>query len=274
MVQGTMSVADAVSLSTYPLLDLQSSQGQALVERCRKALGDTGACELTAFVTSKALEELVQESVLLEKEAFFNAVTGNAYLDTPSSDLPLNHVRRLTEPTRLGAVAYDQFPRASLMRRLYEWEPLKNFIGKVIGIDKIYHYGDPLGALNLSVMGDGDYLRWHFDQTDFVSSLMVRNADEGGHFEYVPQIRNRDQENYEKVEAVLKGDLSSVVHLANAPGSLVLFMGRYSLHRVTPIRGKTSRLIGLFGFDTQPGVTSSDHLRKIRYGRTHVLTPK
>ncbi len=267
-------VSDAVSLTKYPLLNLDTPSGQALVERCRESLGATGACELAGFVTPEALGELVRESTVLEKEAFFNAVVGNAYLDTPSADLPPNHVRRLTEPTRLGAVAYDQFPRASLMRRLYEWEPLKAFIGKVIGIEKIYHYGDPLGALNLSVMGDGDYLRWHFDQTDFVSSLMVRNADEGGHFEYVPQIRNRTDENYDKVEAVLKGDLSSVVHLANAPGSLVLFMGRYSLHRVTPIRGKTSRLIGLFGFDTQPGVVSSDHLRKIRYGRTHVLQPK
>lgn len=268
------SVADAISLQKYPLLDLDKPSGRALVEKCRDLLKTTGACELTGFVTPSALEALVQESILLAKEAYFNAVVGNAYLDTPSADLPPDHVRRLTERTRLGAVAYDQFPRASLLRRIYEWEPLKAFIGKVIGIEKIYHYGDPLGALNLSVMEDGDYLRWHFDQTDFVSSLMVRNSDEGGHFEYVPLIRSGAEENYDKVKKVLQGDLSSVVHLANAPGSLVLFMGRYSLHRVTPIRGKTSRLIGLFGFDTQPGVVSSDHLRKIRYGRTHVLAPK
>lgn len=268
------AVPKVLSLGAYPIDQVDSPAGKALVERCRRDLEATGACELKNFVNAEGLQLLVRESAELEKEAFFNGVVGNAYLDEPSADLPLDHVRRQTEPTHLGVVAYDQFPRTSLLRQIYEWPALMQFIGHVLKLEKIYPYGDPLGALNLSVMRDGDYLRWHFDQTDFVSSLMIRNSDEGGHFEYIPNLRSSQEENYEKVRAVLRGSRDEVVQLANAPGSLVLFMGRYSMHRVTPIRGKTSRLIGLFGFDTKPGVVSSDHLRKIRYGRTHVLPPR
>ena len=58
-----------------------------------------------------------------------------------------------------------------------------------------------------------------------------------------------------------------VVTIENAPGSLVLFQGRYSLHRVKPIHGERSRWLALLGYDTKPGVMSSDHLRMMRYGR-------
>ena len=52
------------------------------------------------------------------------------------------------------------------------------------------------------------------------------------------------------------------------PGALVLFQGRYTIHRVTPIKGKALRLVALLGYDTKPGVVSSEHLRYMRYGRT------
>ena len=52
------------------------------------------------------------------------------------------------------------------------------------------------------------------------------------------------------------------------PGTLLVFEGRHSLHRVSPIEGATTRLVALFGYDTKPGTMSSDLLKMIRYGRT------
>jgi hypothetical protein len=51
------------------------------------------------------------------------------------------------------------------------------------------------------------------------------------------------------------------------PGTLMLFEGRWSLHRVTPIRGTVPRYVGLFGYDTAPGTMSSELLKLVRYGR-------
>ena len=52
------------------------------------------------------------------------------------------------------------------------------------------------------------------------------------------------------------------------PGTLVLFQGRYSIHRVTPIEGDVPRLVALLAYDTKPGTCSSELLRAFRYGRT------
>ena len=124
-----------------------------------------------------------------------------------------------------------------------------------------------MGALNIAVMNNGDYLRWHVDQTDFVTSIALQSSEEGGDFEFVPKLRNKGQENFEKVKALLKGSREGVVRLEMEPGTLVRFEGRYSIHRVTPVGGKRSRLVALLGYDTQPGVTSSEHLQYMRYGR-------
>jgi hypothetical protein len=48
---------------------------------------------------------------------------------------------------------------------------------------------------------------------------------------------------------------------------LLLFEGRNSIHRVTPIRGSTTRLVALLAYDTKPGTRSSKLLQRSRYGR-------
>ena len=116
-------------------------------------------------------------------------------------------------------------------------------------------------------MTDGDQLQWHFDQTDFVVSLAIQDADIGGDFEVAPRIRSADDEHYDDVARVLGGERSDVVTLPMTPGTLLVFAGRGSLHRVSPIGGPTPRLVGLFGYDTKPGTMSSDLLKEVRYGR-------
>jgi len=261
-------ILEIINFERYPLSDLGAVKAQELVAHCQRELTSSGSCELKSFVSPLGLEKLVMESREMEPLAYHNALVGNAYLDEPDPALPSDHARRITEPTALGAVGYDQFPRNSTLRQIFEWDPLMHFVGAVLQLPQIYRYGDPMGALNLAVMKDGDYLRWHFDQTDFVTSLSIQEAEVGGHFEYVPMIRNAKEENYSQVKAVIGGSREGVISVQNEPGSLILFKGRYSLHRVTRIQGKRSRLMGLLGFDTRPGVVSSEHLRKMRYGRT------
>jgi len=257
-----------VDLENYPVLEPADPQLLAVIEKARAQLDKNGAAEMPGFLTPEGVKRLETESIQLESSAYWNALTGNAYLDEPESSLSETHVRRWTETTSLGAVGYDQFPSEFLLRKIYEWQPFMNFIQNILGLPKLYHYADPMGALNLSVMKESDYLRWHFDQSDFVTSLSVRNSEKGGEFEYVPRIRGPKQENYDAVQSVLKGARDQVVNIPNRPGTLLVFQGRYSIHRVTRIEGKTSRLMGLFGYAAEPNVMSSEYLRKIRYGRT------
>lgn len=266
--QAPLSPARLVDLERYPIVDLHSAATLELTRNCRKQLDQTGACELPAFLTAEATELLVREGDALAGQAYHSAGKATAYLEKPDPALPPDHPRRAIGTSSVGVVAYDRFPADSPLRRLYEWEPLMEFIGAALGKERLYRYADPMGALNLAVMGKDERLFWHFDQTDFVSSIALRAAEEGGDFEYVPLIRSAANENYPTVKRLFEGSNEGVVRVPMTPGTLLLFEGRNSIHRVTPIRGRTTRLVVLLAYDTKPGTRSSKLLQMSRYGRS------
>jgi hypothetical protein len=226
-----------------------------------------GACEIPNFVRPEALPSFIADARRLAPLAFRSGGLGTVYLGFPDETFPLDHPQQWLGNYAVGAVAYDLFPADSPIRRLYEWDELRSFVAAILGLEKIYPYADPLGALNLAVMGEGDELQWHFDQTDFVVSLALQDADTGGDFEVAPFIRSADDEHYDDVASVLGGERKRLTVLPMNPGTLLVFAGRHSMHRVSPIHGSTPRLVGLFGYDTQPGTMSSELLKAVRYGR-------
>jgi len=239
----------------------------SFVDTGRKQMRETGACEISGFVRPGALPAFIEDARRLSPRAHRSGGPGTVYLGFPDESFPAAHPRQWLGNYGVGAVAYDLFPADSPIRQLYEWDELLRFVAAILDLDMIHPYADPLGALNLAVMTDRDELQWHFDQTDFVVSLALQDSDEGGDFEVAPMIRSADDERYDEVARVLAGNRSDVVTLPMTPGTLLVFAGRHSLHRVSPIRGTTPRLVALFGYDTRPGTMSSELLKEVRYGR-------
>src|SRR5258708_28177766 len=262
------SPSDLIDLERYPILDLSAEAARDLTSHCREQLDKTGACELPGFLKPDSVEILVCEADAIGPLAYHSVVTGTPYLAVPDPSLPNDHPRKFFEPTSVGVVAYDQFPNQSVLRQLFEWDPLMEFIAAALKKDRLYRYADPMGALNLAVMGDDERLHWHFDQTDFVTSIALRPSEAGGDFEYVPLIRSATDENYPRVKRLLNGSAESLVRVPMHPGTLLLFEGRNSIHRVTPIKGNTTRLVALLAYDTKPDTRSSKLLQMARYGRT------
>ena len=261
-------VDSLVDLDRYPVLDPSGPAYAALVTDARAQLRATGAVELPGFVRPDALAALVADADALATRAHHSAGEGTAYLEFPDFSLPEDHPRLTWGHYAVGAVPYDLMPRESVLRRLYEWEPLCALVEAILDRGPVYRYADPFGALNLAVMGEGDELQWHFDQTDFVVSLAIQTADHGGDFEVHPRIRSADDERYDEVAAALAGTRDGVVTLPMVPGTLLVFEGRYSLHRVSPVGGGKVRHVGLLAYDTAPGTLGSALLRENRYGRT------
>jgi hypothetical protein len=257
-----------VDLERYPLLEPASDAYRACVDEARRQLRDKGAAELPGFVSDAGVAVLARDADALAQRAHPSGGQGTPYLEFPDFSLPEGHPRLHFADYRVRAVAYDVMPLDSPLRRLYEWDALKHLVEAVLQRGPVFRYADPFGALNLAVMGEGDQLQWHFDQTDFVVSLAVQSAEAGGDFEVVPCIRSAEDERYDEVSAVLAGDRARVETLPMTPGTLLVFEGRYSLHRVSPVRGDRWRHVGLLAYDTKPGTMGSDLLRADRYGRT------
>jgi hypothetical protein len=261
------ALSELIDTDQYPIFDKDSVGYAALTARCQEALRATGLCVLEGFVRPAALEQMRAEGRAALPKTFYSSIVGNAYLKDQDPKLPADHAYNLTDETSLGGVAYDQIDPQEVIRRIYDSSDVLKFLGDALGRE-VHYYECPLGKINYSMMRDGDYLRWHFDQSDFVVSIPVQDCESGGKYEYVYNLRSAADENYDEVGKVLRGDRSRVQVLNTPAGSLVLFEGRYTIHRVTHIRGSQTRIMALLGYADKPGVTSNEYLRRIRYGRT------
>lgn len=255
-----------VDVERYPIDDLDAAA--PVIADATERLRAKGVAVLPGFLRHDALARIVAEADALAPRGHPEDVPGTVYLGFPDESFPDGHPRRHVSRAALTAVAYDLFPDDSLLRALYEWDPLMHFVGAVLGREPLYRYADPFGALNIATMYDTDELGWHFDQTDFVVSIALQSSREGGDFETAPRIRTADDERYDEVARVLDGVAADVVEcIPMTPGTLMIFEGRYSIHRVTPIEGDVPRHVALLAYDTKPGTDSTELLKLVRYGR-------
>lgn len=260
-------VETLIDTNKYPIFSPGTPAYEELVKRCQSELKAKGLCVLEGFVAPQALQKMIAEGNAAEPKAYYSRVVGNAYLSDKNPNLPADHAYNLEDETNLGVVAYDQIDPSEVLRQIYDSPKVLSFLGDALGRGKIFYYECPMGKINYSMMRKGDYLRWHFDQSDFVVAIPIQSSDRGGVYEYVYNIRDAKNENYDAVKSLLKGERKNVQILKTPAGSLVLFEGRYTIHRVTYIEGEKIRIMGLLGYADKPGVTSTDYLRKIRYGR-------
>lgn len=266
-------VASIINLRDYPLDRLDGPEGRVLLARCRAMLAADGACLLPGFLTEAAVALAAQEAKALAGRAYRrpSPSSSTAYIAAPDESFPVDHPRNRIMSAFAEVVGLDQIPRRCVVRRIYEWDGLLAFLRATLEREEVYRYADPMGGLNVTVMRRGDHDGWHFDQTDFVVSMLLQPSETGGHFEYSPHIRTAEDENYDAVRRVFDGDRGLIRRLDLRPGTFALFLGRNSLHRVSPVEGETPRMISLFGYDTKPGTMSSERLRLGRYGRTEPL---
>ena len=202
----------------------------------------------------------------------FDAFSHNVYLaqNDPEHGDPGGPARDVTERherTFVGSVPYDRMGEDSSLRRLYLWDPLKDFVGAVLGKPRLHRFADPLGACSINVFVNGGEHAWHFDESEFTVTLMLQAPESGGSFEIVPRIRGRADENA-MVAAVLDGDRGHVVELPFTAGALLIFGGRQTLHRVTRVGGARPRLVPVLTYAEGPGLKNSEAVRKLFWGRT------
>jgi hypothetical protein len=257
-----MSVAALVNINEWPLSDFQTTT------QLRETFQRDGVVVLPNFILPDVVLRMVAETEELIALAHRSESHKTAYLSTPDDSFPVGHPRRTVQSSAVEVVAYDHVPAHHAVRELYESDELMTFVAGVLGQEKLYRYADPFGALNLAVMAEGDQLGWHFDMTDFVVSLALQPSQAGGEFENAQKLRTSTDENYDDVQSVLSGNADDRVRVEPMhAGTLMIFNGRTSLHKVTPVEGSTLRIVALLAYDTKSGTDSSDELKLSRYGR-------
>ena len=187
--------SDLVDLARYPIHDLKSERGQALLAHCRAEIAVEGGVNLLGFLRSEATEALAAEARALLPDAYVKQCRRNVYGVPVDPKWSNGHPGRvILEGGTSLQIAYDQIPGASGLRGLYLWETLIDFVAAVLGKTKLYPFGDRFQALNIVYAPDGGSTPWHFDHNAFSVTLLLAEPEAGGIFEYVPYIKSERDE--------------------------------------------------------------------------------
>jgi hypothetical protein len=268
VADGVDGVEGVVDTARYPLDAPGSPAWRALVGRVRRDLGRLGCSVLPDFVRPSVHEALRREGDAVAPWAHDAVEVVNAYNIAPDTRLPDDHPGRVPLERGNGFVARDLIPPHFVVRRLHTSPQVRRFVAACLGLAEVYPLADPLAGLCLNVIPPGRAHPWHFDTNEFSVSILTRAADDGGVFEFCPNIRSAADENLAGVRAVLAGHAGGQVRrLALRPGDLQLFAGRYSLHRVTTVRGPTARHSAILAYCARPGVVGSVTRTQQLFGR-------
>ena len=244
-----------VDLDRYPIDDLDG-RGTALLKACQSALQESALCYLPNFLLPETLNSIRGEILDAQDSAYWIESERTPYSWRDLTHLPESHPARIRSAHRLGSVTRDNFDEAGKLLSLFKCDELTEFVRRALGVATLSRVHCPYLSMNVKVMGEGARHGWHFDANDGVVSLLIQEANEGGHYEYAPYIRSTENENYERVAEVIRGDTALVKRVDITAGTLCLFKGSRSLHRVSPVtRGNPDRLIALFAYDPQPDVS-------------------
>ena len=258
---------ELIDLESYPLHRLDEAEGRQLVQRCIDDLEDKGMFTLQGLLRRDVIDAMLpQLATRFAEESFTHAREHNIYFDDSVSGLPQEHPALRRIKTVNHTLCGDQLPEA--LRRVYEWPCLAEFLARVMGKARLYPMADPLADANVMCYHEGEGLNWHFDRSEFTTTLLLQAPEQGGDFQYRQDLRSDNDPNYEGVARLLRGEDSEVSTLTLGAGDLNVFKGKNTAHRVTPPQGELDRMVAVFTYYESPGRVFSDEENLGFYGRT------
>lgn len=259
---------DIIDLDRYPLDKPDTSDWQALVDRCKTDLLRDGMFDLEGLMFEDvAAKAAAQSASRFAGEAFRHEREHNIYFKDNIEGLAPDHPALSRFQTSNLTLCADQF-EGSPLTRLYEWSMFSRFLAATMDKQALYTMNDPLACWNLMSYGAGQALNWHFDRSEFTTTMLMQAPEQGGEFVYRTDLRTDSDPNYEGVARMLEGKDEKVQTLTLSPGTLNVFRGKNTPHRVAKVSGDKARIIAVFSYYDRPGVRFSDAERIGFYGRS------
>ena len=262
-------VANVIDTDRYPLHIPDSPERRRIVADCRRMLAEQQYCELPRFMREPARERAVGDALAAIPAAHENSARRNCYLQrAPDPDRPADHPRNIFLDASMLMIAADLLPQDSPLKTLYYWEATRQMLAEIVGLDRLYVNEDPFQPINTLCYRNGDKSAWHFDSENaFTVTLMLQAPESGGAFQIWPNTRTDDDQRYDQVARVLKGQADDGIKtISRAPGDLCIFRGCNSLHRVAAVQGERPRIMGVFVYETEPGVVGDPEVNATIYG--------
>ncbi len=256
---------DLINLEQYPIHEMGKARDE-VISKVRRDLARDGCAVIRNFLTPLAIRALTREADAVSDKGHRSFNRTNAYFTKDDPSLAVTDPRRQFFERSNTFIAADNFAKSGPLRQIHDAPGFDRFIQDCLQEERFFRYADPLADVIVNMAEEGNGFPWHFDTNNFTVTLAIQNAEDGGAFEYAPGIR-KDDENFEEVARVLDGRSDKVTVLELRPGDLQLFRGRYSLHRVAPLKGPTKRYVAIFSYVEEPDMVGAPERAKQLYGR-------
>lgn len=256
-----------LNLEKYPLHTPLSEAYLELVRRCQTDLDTHGMFNLDGFVLEECLENAIGDlAPKMTSESFKHERSHNIYFKKQVEGLSKGHPALKEVKTSNRTLCADQLI-GNPVQQIYEWQPLADFIAQVMDKPSLYTMKDALARVNVMAYQEGETLNWHFDRSEFSTTLLLQAPEGGGEFEYRTNLRTDNDPNYDGVEKLLLGQDPLKNSIDVKPGTLNVFRGKNTPHRVTKIKGKKERIIAVYSYYDRPDVEFSSEEQIGFYGR-------
>jgi hypothetical protein len=259
---------DILDLDLYPLDRPGTPAWQALVDQCRADLAANGMFNLPGFVRADALDRMLAEiRSVMDTLSFVHRRKHNIYFMKSIPGLQPDHPALALCETVNHTVCADQIAQ-SLLMWVYEWSHFVSFLAAAMEKVALFPARDNLARVNVMAYRDGEALNWHFDRSEFTTTLLLQAPEQGGEFIYRTDLRSDGNPNYDGVAKLLRGQDPDVKTLKLAAGTLNIFRGKNTAHKVATVQGNTERIIAVFSYFDRPGVVFSREDQIGFYGRS------
>ena len=229
-------------------------------------LNKEGILVFDSFISTTGLFKLQKEAAELKPNSFKSSSEYNVYVSDYDDNFPSESPRNRIMNTTKKCIPNDLIPKDSILQKLYDSSYLKNFFCELLGKDNLYPYEDSLSSININYYDKGDALGWHFDNSDFTITLLVKNCIKGGVYEFFNDMRYKNgREDYAFVERILDNEVSGN-KVDSFEGDLMIFKGNKSIHQVTAVE-EGERILVTFNYNEKMGVSLSEKSRKTFFGR-------
>lgn len=257
-----------LDLDTYQLDRPDSAEYAALVEKCRAELAAEGLFSLPGFVKPDVAQAAADAAKpAMDTRSFRHARSHNVYFRDSMPGIDDDHPAMVKFDTVNHTLCADQLDGNPVIE-VYEWQPFADFLAATMGKDKLFQMDDAMARVNVQATRDGEGLNWHFDRSEFTTTILLQAPEVGGQLEYRKDLRTTEDQNYEGVAAVLAGNDPETRRIMPGIGALNVFRGVNTPHRVVPVQGERERVIAIFCYYETPGVAFTAEEQLGFYGRT------
>ena len=142
-----------------------------------KILESEGILIFNSFINRKGLINLQKEAADLKYLSYKSSSEYNVYVSEYDNSFPDDSPRNRIMSTSKKCLPNDLIPSGSILQTLYNSKAIRSFFMDLLNKKELFPYSDPLSSININYYDKGDALGWHFDNSDFTITLLIKNCE-------------------------------------------------------------------------------------------------